>query len=192
MNTKTHAFAAAVVVIALGRVASAAELGQMEITVANMHCKGCAKKIVARLYTVPGVKSVSVDVRSKTLTVTPQKAKAVSPRQLCEAIETADDRPLRVVGPNLKLLREFSNEAGKSKQESQTQIQIVVEKMHCKACAQKIASKLYAVPGVHSVSVTVKRKTLYVTPTPGRQRRGECRPEAAAARARASAPGGPG
>ncbi len=169
MNARHQVLLVAAVMAALGQIASATELGRIEITVSKMHCKGCAKKIAARLYTVPGVKSVSVDVKNKTLIVSSQSGKTLSPRQLCEAIENGDDRPVRVAGPNIMLVMEYPDDAAVSTQATQTQIEIVVEKMHCRACAQKIASKLYAVPGVKSVSVTVNRKTLHVTPTTGRQ-----------------------
>lgn len=41
---------------------------------------------------------------------------------------------------------------------------IQVHKMHCSACAQKIASKLYAVPGVVEVRADVPKNTAYVVP----------------------------
>lgn len=169
VKARTHVLLVAAVMAALGHVATATELGRIEITVAEMHCNGCAKKIAARLYTVPGVKSVSVDVKNKTLIVSSQNGKTLSPRQLCEAIENGDDRPVRLAGPNTMLVMEYPDDSAVSTKATQKQIEIVVEKMHCKACAQKIASKLYTVPGVQSVSVTVERKTLYVTPTPDRK-----------------------
>ena len=69
------------------------------ITVEEMHCAGCAKRIGNRLYTVPGVSAVHFDVASKTLWVTPQPAQMPSPRGLWEAVEKAADRPVRLQGP---------------------------------------------------------------------------------------------
>jgi copper chaperone CopZ len=41
---------------------------------------------------------------------------------------------------------------------------IVVDDMHCGACAKKIAGKLYGVPGVLEVRADVKKNTAYVAP----------------------------
>jgi Cu+-exporting ATPase len=41
---------------------------------------------------------------------------------------------------------------------------IKVHNMHCNACAQRIASKLYAVPGVVEVRADVPKDTAYVIP----------------------------
>jgi copper chaperone CopZ len=41
---------------------------------------------------------------------------------------------------------------------------IHVHNMHCGACAKKIASKLYAVPGVVEVRADVKKNIAYVVP----------------------------
>lgn len=41
---------------------------------------------------------------------------------------------------------------------------IKVHNMHCSVCAQRIASKLYAVPGVVEVRADVPKNTAYVVP----------------------------
>ncbi len=46
---------------------------------------------------------------------------------------------------------------------------IVVNDMHCPACAQKIAARLYAVPGVLEVRADVPADTVYVIPQRSRQ-----------------------
>ncbi len=43
--------------------------------------------------------------------------------------------------------------------------EIMVEKMCCKGCAQKIASKLYTVRGVKEVRVNIPQKKVFVYPT---------------------------
>lgn len=69
------------------------------ITVEKMHCAGCAKRIGNKLYEVPGVKAIQVDVDKKTLWVHPEPGKQPSPRGLWEAVEKASDRPTRLHGP---------------------------------------------------------------------------------------------
>jgi copper chaperone CopZ len=70
------------------------------ITVEQMHCAGCAKRIGAKLYEVPGVKEIQVDVQKKMLWVHPEPGKQPSPRGLWEAVEKASDRPTRLHGPS--------------------------------------------------------------------------------------------
>jgi copper chaperone CopZ len=41
---------------------------------------------------------------------------------------------------------------------------VVVKDMHCAACANKIAAKLYAVPGVVEVRADVKRNVTFIGP----------------------------
>lgn len=99
MNQKLRtALAAAVLLTFVGNL-SAAEPSWSSIEVTKMHCAGCAKKIAARLYTVRGVKEVRVDLEKKTLFVTPQPNAALSPRAVWEAVEKADDVPIRLAGP---------------------------------------------------------------------------------------------
>lgn len=43
--------------------------------------------------------------------------------------------------------------------------EVAVEKMCCKGCAQKIASKLYTVRGVKEVKVNIPKKLVFVIPT---------------------------
>jgi copper chaperone CopZ len=70
------------------------------ITVTQMDCAGCAKRIGNKLYTVAGVGAVHFDVANKALFVTPQPNRALSPRALWEAVEQAADQPVRLQGPN--------------------------------------------------------------------------------------------
>lgn len=44
---------------------------------------------------------------------------------------------------------------------------ILVPKMHCKGCAQKMATELYKVPGVGQVFVSVENTTMTVQPKDG-------------------------
>jgi copper chaperone CopZ len=46
---------------------------------------------------------------------------------------------------------------------------VYVKDMHCEACARKIASKLYAVPGVVKVSTDVKKGLAVITTQPAKQ-----------------------
>jgi len=98
MKTKVSIVLALFVALWAGR-AEAADVPQTSIQVVKMHCGGCAKRLAAKLYTVPGVTAVSFDLQSKTLFVTPQTNAAPSPRALWEAIELAKDTPVQLAGP---------------------------------------------------------------------------------------------
>lgn len=80
--------------------ALAADPAQTVITVEKMHCKVCAKKLVAKLEKVAGVQKVEADVEAKTLTVTPKAKAVVSPKALWETIEKGDDTPKQLTGPS--------------------------------------------------------------------------------------------
>lgn len=49
------------------------------------------------------------------------------------------------------------------------QTAIIIGDMHCTDCAKKIASRLYAVPGVVGVRAEVKTGIAYVTPQQAKQ-----------------------
>ena len=69
------------------------------ITVEELHCAGCAKRIGTALYKVSGVATVQYDLKAKTLWVTPRPGQQPSPRGLWEAVEQAGDQPTRLHGP---------------------------------------------------------------------------------------------
>lgn len=69
------------------------------ITVPDMHCAGCAKKMAGQLHRVPGVAAVQADVPNNRLLVRHQPQRAPSPRGMWEAIERAGYEPSRLEGP---------------------------------------------------------------------------------------------
>ena len=70
------------------------------ITVPDMHCMSCAKKMANQLYQVQGVGEVRANVPTTMLTVIPKAQMAPSPRALWEAVEKAGYRPSRLEGPS--------------------------------------------------------------------------------------------
>ncbi|HJT76950.1 MAG TPA: heavy-metal-associated domain-containing protein [Gemmataceae bacterium] len=91
---------AALAVLTLGSALRAAPPVTTTITIPDMHCQGCAKKVADQLYQVRGVAAVQANVQAKTLTVTPRAQAILSPRDLWEAVEKADKRPTRLQGPS--------------------------------------------------------------------------------------------
>lgn len=86
-------------VLTLGNALWAADPMPTTITVPDMHCMGCAKKMANKLDAVPGVAQVQANVELTTLTVTPKVQQAPSPRALWEAVEKAGYKPSKLEGP---------------------------------------------------------------------------------------------
>ena len=61
--------AVALAVLTLGNALWAADPAPTTITVPDMHCMGCAKKMATELYKVPGVGQVLVSAASMSVTV---------------------------------------------------------------------------------------------------------------------------
>lgn len=99
-KTRVCALVALLVVLALGTALSAANPAPTTITVPEMHCVGCAKKMATKLYEVPGVAKVQADVPTTTLTVAPKAEQPPSPRALWEAVEKAGYKPGKLIGPS--------------------------------------------------------------------------------------------
>ncbi len=79
--------------------AMAAAPGKTMITVKNMHCLACARKIAGRLYAVPGVVRVETNVQANRAWVTPQPNRPPSPRAMWDAVRAAGFQPVRLEGP---------------------------------------------------------------------------------------------
>lgn len=86
-------------VLALLVVAGPLWAAQTTITVSDMHCPSCAKKMTAQLQQVPGVAIIQANVPVGTLTVAPREPQTPSPRALWEAIEKAGFKPAKLEGP---------------------------------------------------------------------------------------------
>lgn len=98
-RTKLAMAAAALSVLALGQAVLATNPGQTSIIVPDLDCNGCAKKVAAKLYAVPGVGAVSYTLEGKAVFVAPKDQQFLSPRALWEAVEKAGKHPTRLEGP---------------------------------------------------------------------------------------------
>ncbi|MEO2090587.1 MAG: heavy metal-associated domain-containing protein [Gemmataceae bacterium] len=76
-----------------------AEPAPTKLTVPGLDCMSCAKKAGDKLYAVPGVGEVKVDIKAKVLIVTPKQGAAMSPRSLWEAVDKAGYEPTKLEGP---------------------------------------------------------------------------------------------
>lgn len=171
--------------LAIGAVATMAASGQaapptpglesVQIVAEAMCCKGCARKVSGQLYAARGVRDVGVEMSTHTITVSLPSPNATTLGQLWEAVEKGEGGPTKLVTAEATYSLVRPDAEGGSLPEPSTQPPtIVIDNLHCKGCAKKIAAQLYAVKGVTKVSVDLERETLYVesrpnmTPSPWR------------------------
>jgi copper chaperone CopZ len=69
------------------------------VTLADIHCMGCAKKISARVTGVPGVAEMRVDLKAKAIWAIHKPGQTPSPKGIWEAVEQADHTPTRMDTP---------------------------------------------------------------------------------------------
>jgi Cu+-exporting ATPase len=72
---------------------------EIVITIDDLDCPSCAKRVEKAVAAVPGVATVKTDVDKQTATVTPQGDKTPSARALWEAVEKAGFMPVKLEGP---------------------------------------------------------------------------------------------
>ena len=143
--------------------------GQVRIVVEKMCCKGCAQKVSGKLYTVKGVKSVGVDLPSRTVTVSVPQTNAPTLGALWRAAQQGDGGPtvLTTGSATYKLVPPATAEEAERVRKMGATQHVVIDNLHCQGCARKIASRLYTLKGVTRVSVDMERETLVVQARPG-------------------------
>jgi copper chaperone CopZ len=90
----------ALAVVFLANALQAASPDITRITVSDLDCAGCAKRVAKQLHTVPGVAKVETNVEARLMFVTPKPQSVLSPRALWEAVEKARKKPERLEGPS--------------------------------------------------------------------------------------------
>lgn len=101
MTARTFRYSLTIVAaFVLGTSLPAAEPAVTKITVPDMDCPGCAKKLVAKLQAVSGVANVKADVDEKVITVTAKPKAKLSPLALWEAVEKGGKEVSKLEGPS--------------------------------------------------------------------------------------------
>lgn len=141
---------------------------EVQITAEKMCCKGCAQKVSGQLYTLKGVKSVGVDLSTHTVKMTLPNPSAATLGRIWHAVEQGDGGPtsLSTSTAAYQLVRPQDEQELRAAQQMGSSMHIVIDNLHCKGCAQKIAAQLYALKGVTKVSVDMQRETLIVETNP--------------------------
>ena len=90
---------AAALMFGIGDPSNAAEPVVTKITISDLDCAGCAKKVTTKLLEVPGVAKVETDLETGIAQVTFKPRAVVSPRTLWEAVEKSKKTPVKLEGP---------------------------------------------------------------------------------------------
>lgn len=100
MTTRLLAAAAAALVLLAARGPAADPPPPAStLTVPEMDCAGCAKKLGEKLAQVRGAAKVEYDVKGRTLKVTHKAGETPSPKALWEAVEKEDKAPSKLEVP---------------------------------------------------------------------------------------------
>lgn len=103
MMTKNRLLALAILFAALAGqldAAGQAPVTTTTITVPDMDCAGCAKKLMPKLVTVAGVAKAESNVAARTVSVTHKPGEQISPKALWEAAHNGGFTPSKLVGPD--------------------------------------------------------------------------------------------
>lgn len=100
--TMTRSLAAAVLAALLlfTARAQAADPPATTITVPDMDCASCAKKVGGKVAEVTGVAKVEYDVKARTIKVTHKAGATPSPKALWEAVEKGGKDPSKLETPD--------------------------------------------------------------------------------------------
>jgi len=136
---------------------------QVQIVADEMCCKGCAQKVAAQLYAAPGVTAVDIDLKNKTVLATVSQQKGASLQQLWQAVVAGEGGPTQLTTAAATFTIAQPEVTAGNKPLPKGTTYVVIDNLHCKGCAQKIAAQFYAIRGVSKVSADLKRNTLTVS-----------------------------
>lgn len=137
---------------------------KVQIVADEMCCKGCAQKVAAQLYAAPGVTSVEADVPNRLVTITAKPSPKLTLERLWRAVEQGEGKPSKLITPQATYTLTGLESLPPEERPAAGRYAVVVSKMDCKGCAQKIAAQFYAIRGVKAVSVDLGTRTLFVEP----------------------------
>ena len=175
MRTNTNYLIAAAISIAAASSTGFAQTAavppgdsEVQVIAEKMCCKGCAQKVSGQLYTLKGVKSVGVDLSTHTVNVTLPSPSATTLGRIWHAVEQGEGGPtsLSTSTAAYQIVRPQNEQELRAVQQMGATQHIVIDNLHCKGCAQKIAAQLCALKGVTKVSVDMERETLIVETNP--------------------------
>lgn len=135
---------------------------QVQVVAPNMFSEDRAQEIAAKLYAAPGVTAVDANFESRTVGITLSQQKGASLELLWKAVEAGEGGPtsLKTAEATFSLASPEAL-AGNSLPPQGTTI-VVIDNLHCKGCARKIASQIYTIPGINEVRADMQQSTMIV------------------------------
>lgn len=135
---------------------------KIQIVADGMCCKGCAQKVAAQLYAVPGVSNVEVDLPNHTAIVTVTPSPKFTLERLWLAAEKGDGKPSKLVTSQATYTLQRPEQLELSEPLAPGRYWVVVKGLTSNDGAQKIAKQLYAIRGVKTVQADIANRTLFV------------------------------
>ena len=133
----------------------------------EMCCKGCAQKVAAQLYALPGVTAVQADVPNRLLNVTAKPSEKLTLERIWQAVEKGKGGPSKLVTDQATYVLTRPESLKPEQRLPAGRYSLQIRSMENKDAAQRIANQLYKVHGVQKVSVDLAESTLFVQSTNG-------------------------
>ncbi|KAK1650245.1 hypothetical protein QYE76_068050 [Lolium multiflorum] len=148
----------------------------------DLHCDGCARKVVKAIRAAQGVEGVAADVAGGTVTVT---GKGADPWDLKDRIESKTHRPVAFVNPPApkkkandgaadgkklpdddKAKSKTGDDKAKKNKEPPPESTVVVKiGLHCNGCIDRIKRTAHKIKGVKQVTVDTAKEHVTVKGT---------------------------
>jgi copper chaperone CopZ len=135
---------------------------QVQIVADEMCCQGCAQKVAAQLYALPGVTAVDADVAQRLLTVTGKSSPKLTLERIWRAVEKAEGGPSKLVTSRATYTWTRPERLQAGERPSPGRYTLQVDALPSDDAAQSIADQLDRIPGVESVGVDIERSTLSI------------------------------
>ncbi|KAF9596175.1 hypothetical protein IFM89_007493 [Coptis chinensis] len=121
----------------------------------EMHCDGCAKKVIRSVKRIEGVEGVMADSSTSKVTVFGK----IDPLKLREKVELKTKKKVELISPIPKKDKD-AGEADKKpeekpdkKKEPQVTTATFKTRLHCEGCTQKIHKSISKIKGVEAVTI---------------------------------------
>jgi copper chaperone CopZ len=174
---RIHSFkvCSALVIVALANCSAstvtAAQQGavKIQIVVDGMCCQGCAQKIAAQMYAVPGVHNVEANVPNHVATVTFKPSPKLTLERLWLAAEKGDGKPSKLVTSEATYTLQRPEQLQLAEPLAPGRFWVVAASLESREHAQRIAKQLYAVRGVKTVQIDMQQRMFFLesaTPAP--------------------------
>lgn len=127
----------------------------------GISCKGCAQKVAAELYTLPGVSNVETDLATHTAVVTFTPSSKTTLANLWQAAE-GHGKTSKLVTPQATYTLQRPDQLKLAEPLAPGRYWIVAKGLTTNEAAQKIAKQLQSVRGVKTVQADIASRTLFV------------------------------